>query len=87
MEDHRIEQATEALKLAYRKHHLGDEAVGWNELGDKLLNALCELMTDKGFQEWMKGYVQDDEPERDTSDTGPLCTRIRERARSTASRK
>ena len=30
-----------ACKLAYRKHHLDDESVGWEELGNALLDALC----------------------------------------------
>lgn len=26
---HPLRQALEALKLAYRKHHCGDESIGW----------------------------------------------------------
>lgn len=42
-----------ALQLAYRKHHLGDESIGWEELSDTLLNVLCEAMGDAEFQAWM----------------------------------
>jgi len=44
----------EATKLAYRKHHLGDESVGWGELSEALCNALCNEMGDKGFQRWLR---------------------------------
>ena len=36
----------DTLKLAYRKHCLSDEAIGWEELGDQMLDALCEAMGD-----------------------------------------
>lgn len=43
----------EAVKLAYRKHHMGDEDVGWNELSDRLRDALCNSMGDVGYQRWV----------------------------------
>lgn len=43
-----------ACQLAYRKHHLGDESIGWEELGDCLQAALCEAMGDHEFCEWLK---------------------------------
>jgi hypothetical protein len=43
-----------AVKYAYRKHHLGDQNIGWDELSDILQQALCETMTDKGYQEWVE---------------------------------
>ena len=45
--------AIDALKFAYRKHHLGDELIGWDELSDCLLDALCNELGDDGFQEWL----------------------------------
>ena len=52
-----------ACKLAYRKHHLNDDSIGWNELGDCLLDALCNEMGDEGFQEWLKSRkLIDDKP-------------------------
>ena len=41
------------LKMAYQKHALNDDSVGWDELTDELCNALCEVMGDKGFQDWL----------------------------------
>ena len=42
-----------AVQKAYRKHHMGDQNIGWEELSEVLLDALCEVMTDKGFQSWL----------------------------------
>lgn len=42
----------EALQMAYRKHHMGDPSIGWEELSDKLLNTLCEVMGDEAFVAW-----------------------------------
>ena len=46
-------QLLEAVKNAYRKHHLGDESIGWDELDDLLKDTLCEVLSDKGFQEFL----------------------------------
>lgn len=43
----------DAVKMAYRKHHLDDPSVGWDELSDVLMVALCNEMGDKGFQNWL----------------------------------
>jgi hypothetical protein len=43
-----------ACKLAYRKHHLDDDSVGWDELSDALHNALCNEMGSQGFILWLK---------------------------------
>jgi hypothetical protein len=42
----------DAVKLAYRKHHLDDDSVGWDELSSILLDALCEALGDDGFIKW-----------------------------------
>lgn len=44
----------EACKLAYRKHVLNDDSVGWGELGDWLLDAICDAIGDDGYQKWLK---------------------------------
>lgn len=44
-----------AVKCAYRKHHLNDDSIGWNELSDILLIALTETMRDEAFNKWLKG--------------------------------
>lgn len=50
----------EAVKLAYRKHHLGDDTIGWDELSDKLHNAICNAMGDRAYIEWMDSLGQFD---------------------------
>lgn len=42
-----------AAQRAYRKHHLDDPDIGWEQLGDDLCNALCNVMGDDGFQKWL----------------------------------
>jgi hypothetical protein len=44
----------EAIKLAYRKHHLGDDSVGSTELTDELGAILADHMGDRAFQAWLK---------------------------------
>lgn len=52
----------EATKAAYRKHHLNDDSIGWQELSEILFNALTETMGDGGFSKWLKGITQEDRP-------------------------
>ena len=42
----------DALQSAYRKHVQADDSIGWDELGDKLLDALCNLMGNDEFIKW-----------------------------------
>ena len=49
----------EACKLAYRKHHLNDDSIGWDELSDALLDALCNEMGDDGYAEWIKSLKEE----------------------------
>jgi hypothetical protein len=51
----------EAVKLAYRKHHLGDDSIGWDELSDKLGDALNNAMGPRGFVDWMDGFKREEE--------------------------
>jgi hypothetical protein len=46
------DQLLEAVKAAYLKHHLGSDTIGWDELSNILLNALCAALGDKGYQDW-----------------------------------
>ena len=41
-----------ACQLAYRKHHRGDDMVGWEELSNILYDALCSTMGDDEFVVW-----------------------------------
>ena len=54
-----LEVAENAVKAAYRKHHLGDESIGWDELATTLQCALCEIMGDSGYQQWLAKEGQD----------------------------
>lgn len=47
-------QIVAAIMYAYAKHVLDKEDVGWDELGDILLNALCEAIGDDGYGRWSK---------------------------------
>ena len=42
-----------AAQFAYRKHHLDDPNIGWDELSDILYTALCESMGDNEFVKWI----------------------------------
>lgn len=55
-EEENVAILLEVLKLAYLKHHTdhGDD-IGWVELGDKMCDALCNVMGVKRYSEWMEG--------------------------------
>ena len=42
-----------AVKVAYRKHYLNDDSIGWAELGDYLLNAICNAVGDEEYVKWL----------------------------------
>ena len=44
----------DTVKLAYRKHCMNDDSIGWEELGGLLHTALCESLGDDGYCEWLK---------------------------------
>jgi NTP pyrophosphatase (non-canonical NTP hydrolase) len=48
-----------ACQLAYRKHHLGDESIGWEELGNALLDALCNEMGVDEYILWANRVKRD----------------------------
>jgi hypothetical protein len=50
----------EVVGLAYRKHHLGDMSISWEELSDKLLDALCNVMGDELFNKWLEEIKKED---------------------------
>ena len=43
-----------ACLCAYAKHHCGNEGIGWDELSDFLLDAICEEIGDDNFHKWIK---------------------------------
>ena len=42
-----------ACRMAYRKHCLNEESIGWDELSEILKEALCNHMGDEGFILWL----------------------------------
>ena len=44
----------DAVQSAYKKHCLKDDSIAWSELDSILLDALCEVMGDEGYQTWVK---------------------------------
>ena len=48
-----MNEMLKVLQLAYRKHHLGDESIGWDELGNSLYDVLASEMGDEEFIEWL----------------------------------
>jgi hypothetical protein len=46
-----------AVKLAYRKHVLNDDSIGWDELGNCLLDAICNELGDSGYQAWLSSIT------------------------------
>ena len=41
------------LKDVYRKFHLGHDNIGSEELMNEVLDTLCNVMGDDGYQVWM----------------------------------
>lgn len=42
-----------AVQMSYQKHQLGLCDIGWEQLGDKLQNTLCEIMGDDAYNAWV----------------------------------
>jgi hypothetical protein len=53
------ERMVHVLQMAYRKHHLEDPCVGWDELDEELETLLCEMMGDRPFQEWLTRHAME----------------------------
>lgn len=48
-----LPELLEAVKLAYLKHHMGYDKIGWDELSEVLHNALNNAMGANGYLEWV----------------------------------
>lgn len=48
------EQLLVCLKLAYRKHHMDDQSIGWEELSNSMRDTLCNVMGDAEFIKFLK---------------------------------
>jgi len=53
-----IMKMIDALKMAYRKYCLNDESIGWDELSDCLLAALCNELGDDEYQKWISSIAK-----------------------------
>lgn len=49
----------EACKLAYRKHHLGDDTIGWDELSERLGEALDDVMGGAEFRQFVRSVKKE----------------------------
>ena len=57
--DEARQELVEVIKLTYRKHQMGDGRIAWKELGDKLLNALCNTLGDEEYQKWLTATAKE----------------------------
>lgn len=48
--------ALKAVKHAYLKHCLNSDHIGWEELDQLLLDTLCNILGDDGYQEWLNWH-------------------------------
>lgn len=55
-----VPEMLEMLKLVYRKHCRDDASIGWDELEDKLGNALSNAMGPEGFADWLTELKRND---------------------------
>lgn len=46
------ERLLRAVMMAYAKHHLGSDHIGWNELSDVLHCEICNTIGDDAFVAW-----------------------------------
>lgn len=49
-----VPEMIEVIKMAYRKHHLGDDSIGWDELSEKLGDVLSNAMGVESYVEWQE---------------------------------
>lgn len=47
------------LQQVYRKHHMNDPSIEWEELDEMVFDTLCDVMGDEVFQEWVKKVKED----------------------------
>jgi len=54
--DRYCEHLAQATELAYRKHTLDDTSVGWTELSDILVDALCDHYGAQCYCLWVEQF-------------------------------
>jgi len=50
-----------AAKAAYQKHHMGDDSIGWDELGTMLWDAICFELGEEAAYMWRRSIDAKDE--------------------------
>jgi len=51
--DYAVRDLFRACQMAYRKHHCGDDSIGWDELSKELYNAITNSVGDSKFIQWV----------------------------------
>jgi hypothetical protein len=46
----------DVLKKVYLKHNLGDDSIGWEELGTIVHSTICNEIGDDAFCDWLEKY-------------------------------
>lgn len=44
----------DALKMVHRKHCMNDDSIGWDELEERVVGVLCDVMGDENYLAWME---------------------------------
>lgn len=47
-----------ACQMAYRKHGLGDDSLGYDEVNQALCNAICNEIGDEEFIQWLQSITK-----------------------------
>lgn len=55
----RNDRLLHAVLCAYAKHHLDNEDIGWRQLGDILMSAICNEIGDDNFQCWIEAMTNE----------------------------
>jgi hypothetical protein len=55
-ERERSKGLVDVLKKVYLKHNLGDDSIGWEELGTIVHSTICNEIGDDAFCDWLEQY-------------------------------
>ena len=51
-----LESLLSAVEMSYRKHVLDDPEIGWEELVDRLLDAICNTVGSETYCLWIRQW-------------------------------
>ncbi len=54
------EMAIRVLQACYRKHHCGDESIGWDELSNMIGDALWNAMGGEEYNKWLEKNLEEE---------------------------